>query len=58
MMRIPMTTKKKLHIELIIVIAAVAIISVLVPIGLIGIMLWGSINTKPKVYDEIKNYTE
>ena len=58
MMRIPMTTKKKLHIELIIVIAAVAIISVLVPIGLIGIMLWGSINAKPEVYDEIKNYTE
>ena len=53
-----MTTKKKLHIELIIVIAAVAIISVLVPIGLIGIMLWGSINAKPEVYDEIKNYTE
>ena len=53
-----MTTKKKLLIGLIIVIAAVAIIRVLAPIALIGIMLWGSINAKPEVYDEIENYAE
>ena len=53
-----MATKKKLFIGLIIVIAAMAIIRVFAPIGLIGIMLWGSINAKPEVYNEIENYTE
>jgi len=53
-----MATKKKMLTGLIIVIAAVAIIRVLARIGLIGIMLWGSINAKPEVYDEIENYTE
>lgn len=50
-----MATKKKLFIGLIIVIAAMAIIRVFAPIGLIGIMLWGSINAKPEVLKTIQN---
>ncbi len=53
-----MTTKKKISAAVIIAIAIAAIVRVLAPIGLIGIMLVGSFTSKPEVYDDIENYTE
>ena len=55
---ISMTTKKKILIGVVIAVAAAAIIRVLVTVGLIGLMLFGSFTSKPEVYDEIENYAE
>lgn len=55
---ISMTTKKKILIGAAIAAAAVVIIRILAAIGLIGVLLSGSITSKPEVYDEIDNYTE
>ncbi len=53
-----MTTKKKTIIGIVIVIVALAVIKLLAPIGLAGILLIGSVNSKPEVYDDIENYAE
>lgn len=55
---ISMTTKKKILIGVIIAIVAVAIIRVIVSAGLIGLVLFGYLTSKPEVYDEIENYME
>ncbi|MBR2531509.1 MAG: hypothetical protein IKE56_02440 [Lachnospiraceae bacterium] len=53
-----MTTNQKISVGVIIAIAVAAIVRVLAPIGLIGIMLFGSFTSRPEVYDEIGNYTQ
>ena len=50
--------KKNILIGVVIAVAAVAMIRVLAAIGLIGIMLIGSLTAKPEVHDEIENYAE
>ena len=50
--------KKNILIGVVIAVAAVAMIRVLAAIGLIGIMLFGSLTAKPEVHDEIENYAE
>ncbi|MBO5551009.1 MAG: hypothetical protein J5966_03535 [Lachnospiraceae bacterium] len=53
-----MTTKKKILTGIIIAVSAVAIIRVIVPIGLVGLIFFDSITAKPEVYDEIERYPE
>lgn len=53
-----MTNKKKIVFGLILAVAAAAVIKVIAPLGLIGIVLYGSFTSKPEVYDAIENYTE
>ena len=48
-----MTTNQKISVGVIVAIAIAAIVRVLAPIGLIGIMLFGSFTSRPEVYDEI-----
>ena len=50
--------KNYILIGVVIAVAAVAMIRVLAAIGLIGIMLFGSLTAKPEVHDEIENYAE
>ncbi len=50
--------KNYILIGVVIAVAAVAMIRVLAAIGLIGIMLFGSLTAKPEVYDEVENYAE
>ena len=53
-----MTTGKKVFIGVVIVAAAAAILRIAAALGLIGIMLIGSVTSKPEVHDDIENYAE
>lgn len=50
--------KKNILIGVVIAVAAVAMIRVLAAIGLIGILLFGSLTAKPEVHDDIEKYAE
>lgn len=52
------TTGKKVVIGVVIVAAAAAILRIAAALGLIGIMLIGSVTSKPEVHDNIENYAE
>ena len=52
------TTGKKVFIGVVIVAAAAAILRIAAALGLIGIMLIGSVTSKPEVHDNIENYAE
>ncbi len=55
-----MTTKKKILIGVIIAVAVlvVAVLRILAPLGLVGLFLYGSVTSKPEVYDNVEDYTD
>ncbi len=53
-----MTTKKKILIGVVIAAAAAARLRLAAAIGLAGLMLFGSVTSKPEVCNDIKKYTE
>lgn len=49
---------KKILIGVLIAVGVVAVARVLISIGLVGILFFGSFMSKPEIYDDIENYTD